>query len=85
MRILRERVDTLYGVRGKAEQAALRRGDAKAFEAAVAKVRAAAAIGLPDIMSPSLNTSPTASDFNALRDDIIKVRDALAAIVSALT
>lgn len=83
-RILKERVDTLVGVRGKPDMAALRRGEAKSLIAAAAKLRGAAAITLADLTSADVTAAPTQSDFNALRADVVAVHGAISAIIAAL-
>lgn len=83
-RILKERVDTLVGVRGKPEMAAMRRGEAKPLAAAADKIRKAAAVTLADLTSADVSAAPTQSDFNALRADVQSLHAALARIIAAL-
>lgn len=83
-RILKERVDTLFGVRGKPEMAAMRKGEAKPLLAVAAQIATAAGTRLEDLTSSDVTSPPSQNDFNALRADVLALRKAIGAILSAL-
>lgn len=85
LRILRERVDTLVGVRGKPDQAAARVADLRPIREVVAQWRTASAERLPDLTSTQVDHAPTASDYNALQDDVAAIHKCLSALLSIAT